>query len=432
MTAGDAGKVDPPDYWKGRENGIRAAYAALAGVSNVWTESDAGVAGRSISKFTLSGRPNVSLVFLRLPDGGIDGGGFGANGSLQMLWEGSRSSLTTVDGAATYTRQGVVDALAAIMTSVRPSRINTQDYAGQYGNGDHSDHLSTGYFTRLAHRLYATPHTLYGYLGYTTTDLAENVSGADFDAKANAFLTYARSDPDVCQTLANCNAGLFGTWFTREYVSASEQGGDHCLNIDGIQTVVPNNYKSVGRVCIQIPQVCQSVVSDTTDTTDGGASAVATFVSNNWTAGANIPGATWIFNAFHVADPVNGETVTFTKNFNITGTPTAASIVIASDDTFRASLNGTAFGSSSALDNYSAGNERTFDISSLVRTGSNSLIITVQNIGTGDTDPELNPAGLRYKLDIQKASCADVSRFRRPTPPPFRQTMRTAPLSRAD
>jgi hypothetical protein len=52
---------------------------------------------------TLAGRPTVSLVFLRLPDGFPDGAGASLSGyeSVQKLWQGSLSQLHTVDGAST-------------------------------------------------------------------------------------------------------------------------------------------------------------------------------------------------------------------------------------------------------------------------------------------------------------------------------------------
>ena len=73
LTAGDAGLH--ASYWQDRESGARAAYAEMAGAANSWTQSDAGVAGHPIPVFTLTGQRNVSLVFLRLPDGNFSGSG---------------------------------------------------------------------------------------------------------------------------------------------------------------------------------------------------------------------------------------------------------------------------------------------------------------------------------------------------------------------
>src|SRR5204863_8233295 len=52
-----------------REAGVEAAYAQMAGVADSWTTADAGVAGHPMPLRTLTGRPNISLMFMRLPQG---------------------------------------------------------------------------------------------------------------------------------------------------------------------------------------------------------------------------------------------------------------------------------------------------------------------------------------------------------------------------
>src|SRR5207253_2065746 len=67
LTAGDAGQ--PSAYWEAREEGMRAAYAYMAGLSNSWQQKTLAIAGRQLSLSTLDASSKVSLVFLRLPDG---------------------------------------------------------------------------------------------------------------------------------------------------------------------------------------------------------------------------------------------------------------------------------------------------------------------------------------------------------------------------
>ncbi len=81
--------------------------------------------------------------------------------------------------------------------------------------------------------------------------------------------------------------------------------------------------------------------------------------------------------------------------------------MIASDDDYQASLNGISFASVADLDNFSTGNEDTYDVSSLLRSGENTLSVTVRNIATGDTDPRMNGAGLRYRLSMTSDTCAN-------------------------
>ncbi len=225
VTAGDAGQGQ--GYWTGRENGSKAAYANMAGLPNAWTQTDAGVSGHPMPLYTLSGNTNVSLIFMHLPDGNVDGSGFGAdNGeSLQKLYSGNISIIHTVDGTSTYTTTSLVATLAALMIAFQPSQIRTQDYVGTYGDGDHSDHHTVAYLARLAHQQYTTSHTFVGYMDYQTQNQPANVSGTDLTQKSNAFFAYAPFDGNVCQTPSACSGTGYGAWLSRQYVVGSETGG---------------------------------------------------------------------------------------------------------------------------------------------------------------------------------------------------------------
>jgi len=159
--------------------------------------------------------------------------------------------------------------------------------------------------------------------------------------------------------------------------------------------------------CVPEQNACEDeistliVYSDGTETNDSAFSTIATFIHSAW---MNIPGATWIWNNFHVADPTNGETIKFTKVINIAGTPTSASITVATDNTYEALMNGTQFGSSSEENNFSSGNEDVYIITNM-QNGNNTLEITVNNAPFDTTDPETNPAGLDYKLEITQNTC---------------------------
>ena len=144
-----------------------------------------------------------------------------------------------------------------------------------------------------------------------------------------------------------------------------------------------------------------STMSDATETNDSGSPTVATWVHPAWTA--NIPGAAWIWNHFFVADPTNGETITFTKTINVSGTPTAATITIAADNTYEASMNGVQFGASADANNFEAGTQDTYPVT--LHHGANLLSITAHNLAWPTNDPQTNPAGLLYKLDVTQNAC---------------------------
>ena len=236
VTAGDDGM--PASYWLTREEGPRAAYALMAGTANSWTQSDAGVPGHPIPVFTLSGQPNVSLAYLRLPDGNLNGSGFASTGneSLQHLWQGLISTIATVDGSSSYTQTSLVATLASLMKAFQPARVYTQDFVGTYGDGDHSDHYTTAYLTQAAAQQYAAAYTVTGYEGYGTSSRRTNVSGADLTAKQNAFYAYAQDDPQVCDSKSTCVGGDYAAWLQRQY-TVSAAGAAPVANAGPDQTV---------------------------------------------------------------------------------------------------------------------------------------------------------------------------------------------------
>jgi LmbE family N-acetylglucosaminyl deacetylase len=220
VTAGDAN--ESAEYWASRESGLQAAYAQLAEVGNAWTTAEVDVAGHRISVATLDARTNISLAFMRLPDGFPDGGGGSNNGyqSLQKLYGGVIDTMTTVDGSSSYTLSTLQDTLLALMNSYQPNQITTLDFAGSYGDGDHSDHHTVAYLVLAAQQRYSAPHTLTGYQGYGIVQRPSNVSEPDLTTKTNAFLTYAQYDYRTCNTVEVCSTWSMGARFSRSYTVA--------------------------------------------------------------------------------------------------------------------------------------------------------------------------------------------------------------------
>jgi LmbE family N-acetylglucosaminyl deacetylase len=256
VTAGNANQG--ASYWQGREAGERAAYAHMAAVPDTWTQSDAGLPGHPIPVYTLASQPRVSLVFMRLPDGFPDGSGGSVNNfeSLQKLWSGSIADIAAVDGSSTYSRQELIAALASLMASFSADNIRVLDYAGAFGDGDHSDHYASAYFARAAHRQYPVTHVLTGYQGYGITGMPVNVTGSRYTAKKDAYLAYATHDPATCQTEESCLSSQTGTWWSRQYTVGTESGGGAAGN----------------RPPVADAGAAQSVATAATVTLDGSAS----------------------------------------------------------------------------------------------------------------------------------------------------------------
>lgn len=144
------------------------------------------------------------------------------------------------------------------------------------------------------------------------------------------------------------------------------------------------------------------IVSDTTNQIVGGDGAVATYSQNpRWTA--SIPGAIWIWKTFLVPDSTQDETQIFTKTFNIASTSTldSASLIVATDNSYTVSINGTQIGADATELNYLDENKDTFDVVSYLHGGSNIISFNVKNWGIASSTPQGNPAGLLYKLSIR-------------------------------
>jgi LmbE family N-acetylglucosaminyl deacetylase len=251
VTAGDAAKGDL--YWKGREAGSRAAYAQMAGVFNVWTTSDAGVAGRPIQMETLVGAPGISIVSMRLPDGNRSGPGaiVHHDESLMRLWNGTIMSIHAVDGSATYTRDSLRDTLTALMTAFAPTSVRTHDWTIPFGMGDHADHTATALFARQASQGYRSAHTLYAYGGYPIWTRGPNVVGADLDAKQAAFLAYAAHDSQMCLYPWCPSKLVFALRLGRQYIIASESIGNSARG-PGVKVTASSENVATGQTADKV------------------------------------------------------------------------------------------------------------------------------------------------------------------------------------
>lgn len=221
LTTGDAGLGQA--YWESREHGAQAAAVYMTGRSAQWTSRYLTASGHVLPMATLKGTPNVSLIFMRLPDGGSDGNGYTETNleSLMKLWTKQIPSITSADGD-TYTTTSLVKTLAAIIKKYQPGTIFTQNFNGSY-NTDHSDHVTTGLLTKAAAlSLSPIPFTVYAYEGYPVSNLPANVSGSLLTAKENTFEAYAQYDSHACYPISQCFApgwygATYGSWLPRQY-----------------------------------------------------------------------------------------------------------------------------------------------------------------------------------------------------------------------
>jgi hypothetical protein len=218
LTAGD--DDDDEWYWRAREAGVRAAYAAMLGVGDVWLDGVRELGGVPVATATLAAAPRVTLLFVRLPDGGIEGAGGERSGgaSLKRLWEGDQPTITCVDGSATHTLASLSRVLRELIDQTVPDRILSLDHVGVFGDGDHSDHHVAAYLAEQVHAaLPADGPSFTGYRGYTIERFPANLSAEQIAAKEAAFFTYALSDYKTCSSTRACAVRPESLWLTREY-----------------------------------------------------------------------------------------------------------------------------------------------------------------------------------------------------------------------
>lgn len=218
ITAGNAG--ESVNYWAGREQGAKAAYAEMYGLENKWYDETQYINDRKVTVSYLRDMPKVSLVFLRLPDGNIHGQGFPGNGnaSLHGLLSGSQPEIHAVDGSAGYNKSDLVQTLLAVMHADQPDEIRTLG-SGDEGDGDHADHHDSGILTDEAAALYAASHTVLHYIGYPSNKSVVNLSDDTINLKQSIFLAYAKFDGAVCQTLFECQqTPTYGGYLMRQYL----------------------------------------------------------------------------------------------------------------------------------------------------------------------------------------------------------------------
>lgn len=208
-----AGAAVSGDYYLGREAGVMAAYALMAGVSDNWTLLE----DKPIREISLVGEPHIHLVFFRLPLGAPNGTVDPQAGSnLRTLWSGEAQTTTAVDGSATYSKDQLIAALASLIQQFHPELVSTLDSSGFNGTGqdpsginmvftynghcdfyDNSDHYYSAIFARAAEGTYARPHQFQRYRAYNMGDEVANVFGQDLTRKKAAFQAYAEHDSAI-------------------------------------------------------------------------------------------------------------------------------------------------------------------------------------------------------------------------------------------
>lgn len=223
VTAGDAGSSK--FYWLGREQGSEAAYAKLAGVPNVWLQQTIKLANHEFATIASPVRaPQLTLMFLHLPDGNVNGQGFASSQDegLAKLEADSIATISSVDGQSSYNYGDLQQAIRSLINVYSPDELHTQlPYNASETYPDHSDHMAVGRLVTAAFTQYQLSHPyaqLVYYSGYPIHDQPANVSDSDLDRKQQAFFTYSHFDGGTCQSVQACSDGsVYEIYLQRQY-----------------------------------------------------------------------------------------------------------------------------------------------------------------------------------------------------------------------
>lgn len=223
LTAGDSGSAGY--YWIGRMLGAQAAYETMTGVKRDWQfQTIRFSSGQYATYMSQYGNSQVSLLFLNLPDGNLQGQGFGddKSESLSKLYDGTIATIHTVDGSSHYSSDELKGAIRELVGTFRPTELRTLTPSDIPYLADHSDHKATARYVDAALQGYQSAWIaelpVVHYVGYPIHAAAPNVFDEALQQKRSAFLSYAAHDHGVCQTEISCQEDpAYGAYLTRQY-----------------------------------------------------------------------------------------------------------------------------------------------------------------------------------------------------------------------
>lgn len=238
LTAGDEGNGanafngSPIAYYLAKERGAIYGSKFVSDLNNqpifpntyaLPIAQSAVLNGKNVVKYNYGNTNGVGRVvnyFLRLPDGGSTGSGYSGTGnqSLKKLKEGTIGTMTSVDGANTYTWSELVNTIYAIIfaeKSVDPQIwIHTASLNLTTNPNDHSDHFfsATAAQEAVSARLWIGINE---FIMDHSSNLADNLDDIEFEVECSSFGLYNWSlTKDLYPNKLN---SITRAWFPMEY-----------------------------------------------------------------------------------------------------------------------------------------------------------------------------------------------------------------------
>lgn len=219
------------EYMYSREQGVRAAYAYMAGLVNEWQQTRLMVGSASIAQFTLRARQGIQLSHLRLQDPWL-GPGWGSLTPLSRAESVPGQTVQTLDSPQqTLNREQLVQTLAALIRLYRPTSVRYLDDTNPVpytqlcwrcsGHG-HPDHIASARLVREAMLAAPGNYAQIGYVDYPIQEQARNLTLNEIHSKTEIFRRYAWHDQHACKGPAVCQepAGPAAAWVQRSYYTS--------------------------------------------------------------------------------------------------------------------------------------------------------------------------------------------------------------------
>lgn len=206
ITAGD--KRKSYRYWLNRENGVKAAYAFMAGVRDDWAEVPLEIGKRQIVHFILREAPRIELVFLRLSDG-IDLRK--GEVTLRTIWKYDQVIIYSKDQANLYRKPELISLLKTLILNYKPTSI------GYIFPGIHEDHLYVGKFVEKAIENNANNVTVIKYRDYNINNFPPNLNRFEAHLKWTIAQIYGQYDPYFPKLGIEKYYKKYYNWCQRQY-----------------------------------------------------------------------------------------------------------------------------------------------------------------------------------------------------------------------
>jgi len=226
LTAGERG--EGVGYMSQRENGVRAAYALMAGAANTWVPSALLVNKVQIAQYSLWKNPRVSLVFMRIRDPWLDKGWGDLTPLSRLDLQPEQKAQSLGDYFETYSRDSLVKTLSALILRFEPGKIRLMDDSVETPYSklcwrcvghDHPDHIASARLVRDAMAITTGNYEAVSYVNYPNQERPLTLTLRQLSEKSRIFNLYAQYDYRYCSVPLNCKEplGPAALWAERMY-----------------------------------------------------------------------------------------------------------------------------------------------------------------------------------------------------------------------